>query len=711
MPSSRQKNVPDSNILDLRQLLASETTPARRTPRAASWLRRRSQPTADPILHDALPTRRFEWPRLRREVLKFIIAVAIVGVPVVGVYASLRVLRAANATEALATTGAAALQRGGAAIVAYDSDAAAAAFAEAENTFSAAEATLQGAVWSQTRLASRVPVVGKKFQTGLAAIRAARHIVKAGAILSTSLTGVRPATSGVTIETSGVVQGSVGVLGPMLRQPQSFRQGLASLMTALEELRSVDANAVPPVYAEFVRTWQQLEPFITEPDGRGEHLADFLTGMLAGDETKEWLIVFQNHDELRATGGFIGTFMMVKFEKGVLKVLDAPVTGPFDLSVQIPQTSLPPQPILAVAPYWTFHDANWFLDVPTSSQFLLDFYEQARGFKPNGIIYLTPGLIESLLRITGPVRPEGYGVDITADNFVRATEEQVEFKYNKALNNPKKFLLDMVPTLMTALTKLDATEGMLAAGVTLQHADQADLLFYSDDTTTQTSIRDLGWSGALAKAPDDFLAVVTSNLGGGKTDRVIDESVAVTVTPEARGLVHTVKITRRHSGLPSDPLAGLTNRSFIRVYAPRTAQFIKVEGASSTSGMFQPPAENTVPSPELLAAEGTVLIEQAGSVRLTEETGRKTFGAWSVLPAGLTKTLTFTYTTPLPANQTWTLVWQKQPGAPRRTWTVTYQPGGNQSVRDVIGGGERVGGAAKWQTNSDQTRVFGVVTR
>ncbi len=651
--------------------------------------------------------------RTRREMTKFLLAVVIIGLPVGLIFGVARASRAASHATALAKQGAASLERGGRAMVAYDATGASAAFRDAEEKFVQAKKELTEAVWSQTRAAGRVPVVGAKYQTALSAVMAATEIAQAGEVLSGTLVGVAPpATTGITIQNDGIIQGSVGLLGPMLRQPQSFRQGLGHLLAAMAALKDIKAADVPADYQSMITTWQQVAPLLTEPAQRGTTIADFLTALFAGDQTKEFLVVFQNHDELRATGGFIGTFLLVKFEKGVFKVLDAPVTGPFDLTAQIPHTSLPPQPLLAIAPYWTFHDANWFLDVPTSSEFLMDFYAQARGFKPDGIVYLTPGLVESLLRLTGPIQPVGYGIDITADNFLRATEHQVEFNYDKALNNPKEFLIDLVPTLLQALTKLDSTEGLLAAGVTLQHADQGDLLFYSRDQATQKIIENIGWSGKLLTPPDDYLATVTTNLGGGKTDRVIKESVALTVTPESRGLLHTVAITRQHSGTVGDPLTGATNRSFLRVYAPSNAQFIDVQGNVQTDDFFLPAETGAKITPELRAAEGTVLLDQTGAVRITGESGRKVFGAWSLIVPGQTQTVTFHYTTPIPDNGRWSLVWQKQPGAPQRAWTVTYEQGIGKNIVDVVGdGGNIKKKRAVFTTNSDRNRTFGVVVQ
>lgn len=711
MPASRPTRVPDSNILDLREVLAQQQAAVQR-PRGRLRWRSTNRPPKEKKYHR--PERPvIDWIKARREIVKFIVIIVMIGLPVGFVFGVVRVTRAAGDVAGLTKQGVTSLQHGGRAMAAYDAQGAITAFVTADATFVKAKTELSKAVWSQTRVASRLPVMGSKYRTAMSALTAAIELARAGQELSSSLVGVTPpATSGITIENSGSIQGSVGLLGPMLRQPQSFRRGLDHLLAAMTALADIQPADVPLEYRDMVTTWRQVSPLVIEPTGRGGQLADFLTALFAGDQTKEFLVAFQNHDELRPTGGFIGTFMLVKFDRGVFKVLDAPVTGPFDLTAQIPHTSLPPQPLLSIAPYWTFHDANWFLDVPTSSEFLMDFYAQARGFKPDGIVYLTPGLVESLLQLTGPIRPDGYGIDITADNFLRATEQQVEFNYDKALNNPKAFLIDLVPALLQALTKLDPTEGLLAAGVTIQHADQADLLFFSRDPATQKNIVDIGWSGRLLPASDDYLATITSNLGGGKTDRVIDESVDVIVTPQSQGLLHTVSITRHHGGVVGNQLTGANNRSFLRVYAPENAQFIDVTGNSPAGDFFQPAEPGAKPTPELLTAEGNVLLDQTGSVRITGESGRKTFGAWSLLQPGQTQTVIFRYTTPNTDNGRWSLVWQKQPGVPQRSWHVTYKPGGNNKVVEVIGdGGKVIDRQAVFTTNSDRHRTFGAVFR
>ena len=51
------------------------------------------------------------------------------------------------------------------------------------------------------------------------------------------------------------------------------------------------------------------------------------------------------------------------------------------------------------------------------------------------------------------------------------------------------------------------------------------ILFYFFDPHLQQTIENYGWSGEIKKATWDYLMVVDTNIGGGKTDRVIKEKI------------------------------------------------------------------------------------------------------------------------------------------------------------------------------------------
>lgn len=704
-----RRPIPNSNVLDLRHVTAGTEPKARRR----AWrLPRRPAPEAE--LHRPAVIR--DWARVRREMIKFSIIGFIVLIPTVVIAGAARLSQDAQTVEQSVNEGLAAVRRGSQRLTAWEMETAATEFARAEAAFTQAGERLRQATTGLARGFRWVPIAGRKIDSAESAITAARYLAEAGYRTASMLENSERPDRALELQPGDVVRGSLGFLSPLLSHRDEFATVIESLSRASVAVAEIDARDVPTEYRTAISTWQRLHPVVVGTDGqRLRRLYDGLVGLFASPAPREYLVLFENHDELRPTGGFPGTFMLVKFDDGNFTVLDAPVRGPYDVAALIPKTTLPPQPLLAVAPYWTFQDAGWFFDLPTSSSFTLDFYEEGRGFRPDGILYITPAAVEDLLALTGPIRPPGYGLEITSENFVRATELQVEFGYDKELNNPKEFLLDFIPVFLDRLGRLPSDSALTAFVMFLKHTSEANILMYSEHQELQAIFGQLGWDGAIKDTDGDYLAVVNTNLGGGKTDRVMDERVKLEVEPRDGRLWHRLVIDRQHKGEPKDPLTSAPNKSFIRVYAPPQAELLSLTGNTiPPDTLYQPAQTGAVPSDDLRSIEGRVLVDEGDKSRITDESGRRTFGFWSIVNPGDTQSIVLEYSTALPSGKAWNLIWQKQPGAPQRKWEVRYQPGSSPKLKTAEPAHGRKSFSdhqVVWKTDSDVTRTFEVTHR
>lgn len=665
-PKSSQS---DPNILDLRQLVADRRVEAKRQHRA--WAPKFSRPnrTVAPSIHRPVAPRR-DWKSFQRELLKFGVVLMLVGLVSALAVGATKLVSAKTSVEREAAVGVDAMQQGLAAIGQSNPTKAATDFAAANESFTKAEQQLSRTV---PAMFDRTPGLGGQLATSRVLIAKAKELASIGQRLSAILPTNAVPQPAVTIQSNGIIQGSIGVVTPLLEQRAEFLSIIHDTVQVITTIEQLDPQHVPGAMRDSFTTWQRLLRGLVGSGDTLDNLTETLIALLAPEQPREYLVIFQNNDELRPTGGFPGTFLLMKFEQGTFKILDAPGNGPYALSDEVAKKNLPPQPILSIVPFWTFHDANWYLDVPTSAKTMLDFYAQDRGFTPDGVIFMTPGVMEDLLRITGPVRPDKYTIDISADNFVAATEQQVHFGYDKALNNPKQFLIDLVPTMLTKLSQVTGPDALRAIAMTLKRANQGDILMYSGQAAMQETIAQLGWDGALLPVHDDYLAVVDTNLGGGKTDRKVDERVRTEVMLNNGLLRHQVTVTRTNNNVVDNSLNSFANRSFIRVYAPPDAQFVSITGATvPDEKFFFPPDAAAKVSPDLVKNEGQTLYDQVNGIRISNESGRKVFGAWSTIQAGESQTVVFTYTTPVSNGQTWRLDWQHQPGAPLRAWEVVF---------------------------------------
>jgi hypothetical protein len=166
---------------------------------------------------------------------------------------------------------------------------------------------------------------------------------------------------------------------------------------------------------------------------------------------KRYLLVFQNNAEKRASGGFMGSFAVVDMSKGEIKNILVPKGGTYDTEAGLSEKVVAPEPLWLLNPLWHLWDANWWPNWPTTAKKIEWFYEKSNGPTVDGVISLTPTVIERLLTVTGPIdMSKDYGVIISADNFWQVTQTFSEQK-PQLTNEPKKIIGDLMTKLMEAI--------------------------------------------------------------------------------------------------------------------------------------------------------------------------------------------------------------------------------------------------------------------
>ncbi len=408
-----------------------------------------------------------------------------------------------------------------------------------------------------------------------------------------------------------------------------------------------------------------------------------LLEIIGKDNPQKYLLLFQNPSELRPTGGFIGSYGILDIDKGKIKniFIDDVFNPDWQLSVNV----IPPKPLQRISGGWSMHDANWFFDFPTSAKKIVWFYEKSGGATPDGIIAITPRVIEKLLVLTGSIEMPEYDLVITADNFIEKVQHEVETGYNKTLNQPKKILVDIGSELLDRVFNnpdLDWGDILSMISVSL---NQKDILIYSFDEKIQKAILEKNWGGGIyypisnIQYPiiNDYLAVVHSNINGYKTDRVIEEKISHKVEIQTDGsIIDTVKIWRHHQGGNlSYPWYNQVNSDYLRVYLPLGSELINASGYTKTDWDYQGLKlsedfyqENDFQKDSLVKkVENSIMIDRKTGTQIFEESGKTVFGNWVYLSPQEEVEIIYRYRLPFKIDlknmpQNYNLYIQKQPG-------------------------------------------------
>ncbi len=271
-----------------------------------------------------------------------------------------------------------------------------------------------------------------------------------------------------------------------------------------------------------------------------------------------------------------------------------------------------------------------------------------------------------------------YGIIVDADNFIPVLQEQVEVKYDKELNEPKKILADLTQMLIEKVFALQNREILgRIAGALVDGLNEKHMLLYMRHTETQLLIDEVGWSGRVLDTPKDYLSVIHSNINGYKTDGVINERIEHKASIEADGsIVDTVKITRTHTG-GDTPYEwwNKVNADYVRIYVPQGSELLSSQG---TTWEFPPsPLDyerlGFKEDADVKQEESTLVVDEKTGIRVSEDAGKTVFGAWVYVSPKESVTITFQYRLPFRFDmtllkkgeaQSYSVLFQKQSGSP-----------------------------------------------
>ncbi len=444
----------------------------------------------------------------------------------------------------------------------------------------------------------------------------------------------------------------------------SANAGLAqqAITQAQEELNAVSLDTGDPSLNTLTN---ELKTTLSAAGGSIDQIAGLLQVLnttMGSRELRRYLVIFENSDEIRPAGGFMGSFVLIDVVDGVIVHQEYPKGGSYDLQGSLALSVTPPKPLAVFRGQWQFQDVNWFSDWPTSAQTIQWFYQHAGGPTVDGVIAITSPLLEQILSIMGPIELEGQR--LTSDTVIGIVQRNVEKDYDREKNNPKEYIGKLAYSLQQKISSLSKEQMIQLFQLSQTAVQQKLIMAYVNDPVVNSQLRTLGVSGEIRETPGDYLSIVWANIGGEKTDRVMKRSAVLTSTVEADGAtLNNLVIKRKHAGTPGQQFYGVTNTAYVRVYVPEGAILVSARGFIAPP---RPVRSTDVPTSPLgyVQEYDDRQIAHKGAVVETREFSKTVFGGWVTLAAGGSQTIELEYRLPRPmeSGKSHTLLVQKQPG-------------------------------------------------
>lgn len=560
-----------------------------------------------------------------------------------------------------------------------------------------------------------IPFTSKLF-SGKSAVEAGKHLALAGK----SLNGAAAVVASIENPLKADLTRSDSFLDIFRKTENQMAVARDELVQAESYLEKIRADDLPKEKRnDFISLKNNLTPATDAIDKflKNSHI---FVDLLGGNGSRKYLFLFQNNQEMRATGGFIGSYGLLDILNGKVKKFF--IDGIFNPDGQLKEKIVPPLPIQKVSAAWSLHDSNWFPDFPVSAEKAILFYEKTGGPTADGIITLTPTVMEKFLEITGPVEMPEYGVTLTAENFIQNTQYEVEIDYDREKNEPKKILADLAPIILEKIfSARDIKSVSKTIEIITQALDQKHILLYSQDEELQKIISSRGWAGEILETPGDYLSVINTNINGFKTDGVINEEIAHTAEIQADGTVmDTVTITRTHNGGNREfAWWNGVNADYLRVYVPEGSTLLEAEG--QTRETIEPPLLYDElgfrRDPQVEGEEKNITIHEKSGTRIYTDAGKTVFANWVYVSPQEKVVLKYKYRLPfkiefsgIKSGVSYSLLAQKQSGSIGSNFTssVNY-PSHWQADWSYPQEIKKIGNSLQVENRLDNDRFLGAV--
>jgi hypothetical protein len=523
---------------------------------------------------------------------------------------------------------------------------------------------------------SRTFVDLTRFVPGLSQIASGKNALEAGEHFALAGTLFAKVVEESSFSKEAYTNGEkISLLDFFARVEKNLKSAVSEVDAGNQALQKVNINDIPEEKAKTFLAARQNIPKITGLIKKFEQYETLLNEILGGNGPRKYLFLLQNNHELRATGGFIGSYALLDVNNGIVRNFF--VDGIFNPDGQLKENIVPPQPIQKISAAWSLHDSNWFPDFPTSAEKAIFFYEKTGGPTVDGVITLTPTVMQKLLAVIGPITLPQYGLTVDADNFIAVVQEQVEVKYDRKENKPKKVLADLSVSLFEKIFAVeDKTTLYKIAEALNEGLNEKQMLIYMRHKETQALVDEAGWSGRILPSSKDYLSVIHTNINGYKTDGVIDETIKHKAEISDDGsIVDTLTITRTHRGgqTPYD-WWNRVNADYLRVYVPEGSKLLSAKGATweFTQAPLNYQALDFHRDADVEREENSIVIDEKSGTRVYLDAGKTVFGAWVYVSPQESVTVEYRYLLPFSIDvnklekgdaDSYSVIYQKQSGS------------------------------------------------
>lgn len=298
---------------------------------------------------------------------------------------------------------------------------------------------------------------------------------------------------------------------------------------SIAQIKLTEVNQTPfGIYQEKFDAFKSNLPIFKDSIVKAIDLVDIYPSLIGQGKDRKYLLIFQNNLEIRPTGGFIGSYGIVKFSGGKLKEIK--VDDIYNLDGQLTQNIPPPEPLkinLGVD-RWYLRDANWNPDFSQSAPVINQFYEMEAKDTIDAVVAIDVSFVQGILAVLGPVQLADYKEVIDSQNLFDKAEYYSEINFKPGSTAKKDFLStlskELIDKVMANFAQINLAGLAVAANSSL---NEKHVLLWFKDPALQAFAQENNFAGQVRpeNKKEDFLLIADANVGANKANAFVEKQI------------------------------------------------------------------------------------------------------------------------------------------------------------------------------------------
>jgi hypothetical protein len=456
--------------------------------------------------------------------------------------------------------------------------------------------------------------------------------------------------------------------------------------------RLIPEKLTPEIRDLIVNYIDLLIPVMKDGLSVAEELPRLMGATSEGPKT--YLLLVENEDELRPTGGLVTAAGTLLMQNGRISALtfeneDQTVDPLVDWSKPYPAAPWQLQQFMN-SQVLLLRDTSWFTNYPTAALYAETLFSYVKGYSVNGEIAFDQQFLVEILQATGPIQVEGVSYPIDAGNvvaYMRSAKTPTAADLASPDWNNKLFIKLIADALIVKISSGTVPPESLLS-VLVQGLNQHHLLLKLDSPSMTSLLADHHWDGAVRPEKGDFLMAVDTNVGFNKTNAVVTAN-----------MVYDVDLTKLSAPVGSltvvhnNNAAGIICKQWDKIRLPGEEYYPITDCYWNYMRIYTPSGTKLLDATPQFVPANWMLIKQDVPARVDtlDEgiAGVQAFGTLQVVPGGETLNTTFRFALPPNIVQSgidqsvYQLLVQKQPGTLAEPLTIRLHLPNDASIKSV----------------------------